>query len=286
MMFAAGGFDVTIHNPRRDRPDNIPAECAYSRALPESTPDLILESVPEDLEVKRMVHAAMEQAYGGEPILATNTSGLPIDDIAEPLNVRERFLGIHFFTPAQVSPLVEVIRSADTSEETVVSVVEALGQCGKRALLVSRPIVGHLWNRLQHAILHEAYHLIENGIATPSDIDAIAKELLGPRFCITGLLESKDIGGLAIHLQSQEVIVPHLCGSREPHGILRRLIGDGRQGIRSGKGFFDWKDRDPDEIAATAADKLRRLNAFLEREIRGDEPEPATLPGTGSARDS
>ncbi len=277
-VFAAGGFAVTMYNPRRTGQANIPAGCTFSRTLPADIPDLVIECVPEILKTKAQVFADLEAAYGGDPILASNTSGLPLEEIARPLAHPDRFLGVHVFTPAEVSPLVEVIAVAATRPEVVDQVVAAIARCGKRALRVSRPVIGHLWNRLQHALLHEAYHIIAHGIATAADLDAIAKELLGPRFCVTGLIESKDRGGLEIHVHAQQAIVPHLCKSDAAHGFLWRMLDDGRTGVRSGRGFYDWRGQDPDDLALTAADKLRRLNAFLASEIRGEEPTPLPLP--------
>lgn len=277
-MFAAGGFAVTIHNPRRGRSDDIPSGCGYSQGLPSGTPDLIVECVPEVLDTKIAVFAGLEAAYGNIPILASNTSGLPLESIAATLAAPERFLGMHFFTPADVSPLVEVIPVARTKPAVVEAAVDALARCGKRSLRVSQPVIGHLVNRLQHAILHEAYHLIGNGIATAADIDAIAKELLGPRFCVTGLVESKDRGGLEVNARSQQAIVPHLCKSAKPHAFLERMVAEGRQGVRSGRGFYEWEGCDRAAVARTAAERLSRLNAFLAEEIWTAPPVPAPLP--------
>jgi 3-hydroxybutyryl-CoA dehydrogenase len=277
-MFADGGFSVTIWNPRRASQANIPAGCVFSQSLPAEVPDLVIECVPEVLETKVAVFAKLEAVYGAAPILASNTSGLPLEDIARPLTSPERFLGVHVFTPAEISPLVEVIALPATRPGLVDAVVEAIARCGKRSLRVSQPVVGHLLNRLQHALLHEAYHLVAHGIATPADIDAICKELLGPRLCVTGLIESKDRGGLEIHADAQDAIVPHLCKSKIAHGFLRRMVEDGRTGVRSGRGFYDWRGQDPDQLARVAGDRLRRLNAFLANEIGGEKPKPLPLP--------
>jgi 3-hydroxybutyryl-CoA dehydrogenase len=127
---------------------------------------------------------------------------------------------------------------------------------------------GYLINRLQHSILHEAYHLVQDGIAAPETIDKVAKQLLGPRMCVTGLLEQKDIGGLEIHAKAQRSIVPSLSHTGVPSPYLQDMVARGDLGIRSGRGFYDWAGRDPNEIQRTANERLQRLLAFLESERR------------------
>ncbi len=265
-LFAGAGVEVVLYHPRPSRPRKVPDGVTVTATLPAAEPDLIIESVPEVLDTKIEVFRHLEEAYGDRVILCSNTSGLPLEDMAAALARPERFLGLHFFTPAEVSPLVEVIRVAATGADAVARVEALLADAGRQALMVSRPVIGYIWNRLQHAMLHEAYYLIEHGIARPEDIDAVARRQLGPRFCITGLIESKDMGGLAMHAAAQDAIVPHLNASRAPSPILRRLVENGDIGVRSGRGFYDWRGRDADAVLAAAADKLRRLNAFLESE--------------------
>ena len=224
----------------------------------------------------------MEDVYGDETILASNTSGLPLDDMAAALKRPERFLGMHYFMPAEVSPLVEVVRVAETADGVVDRVVAVLERCDRQALLVSQPIVGYLWNRLQHAILHEAYHLIEIGVVTAEDVDRVAKRLLGPRFCVTGLIESKDIGGIETHVRAQHAIVPHLHAGRKPSAILDRKVERGELGIGTGAGFYDWQGRDAEAVSASARRKLSRLNAFLEEEMNAGEADQSPGPSVAS----
>ena len=265
-LFAGAGVETVLYHPRPSAPRSLPEGVRLTATLAADEPDLIIESVPEDLDTKIAVFRQLEAAYGERVILASNTSGLPLEDMAAALERPQRFLGMHFFTPAEVSPLVEVIRVAATDAGALARIEVVLARAGRDALMVSSPVVGYVWNRLQHAMLHEAYYLIEHGIARAEDIDAVARRLFGPRFCVTGLIESKDMGGLAMHADAQDAIVPHLNASRTASPMLRRMVENGDIGIRSGRGFYDWRGRDADAITAAAAAKLRRLNAFLESE--------------------
>jgi len=272
-LFAGAGMEVTALDPHVAEEGAQPAGIRLVRALPETAPDLVIEAIFEVLDAKIAVFRDLEAAYGEGPIIASNTSGLPLEDMAGALDHPGRFIGMHFFTPADVSPLVEVVRVAATRDEVVERAVAALAAAGREAIVLTRPIIGYLWNRLQHAILHEAYHLVENGIVRPEDVDKVAKKLLGPRFCVTGLLEGKDIFNLEPHILAQRSIVPHLHLAKRPCAILDRKMERKEFGIRTGRGFYDWRGRDADAVAAAAGRKLRRLGEFLENELEKGEPD-------------
>lgn len=236
--------------------------------LPDEAPELIVESIPEKLDLKRSLYAEIEARYGGKTILTTNTSGLPLEDLASGLKHKQRFLGLHYFMPADVMPLVEVIRAAATEDSALQTVVAGVKACGQNPLVLNRPIEGFLINRLQHAILHEAYYLIEQGICGPEEVDEAAREMLGPRMCITGLIEQKDLSGLDTHALVQRAIVPHLNHSAEPAKLVQDMYARGDIGVKSGKGFYDWSKRDPRKRQAEARAKLAEILALLDRQKR------------------
>ena len=264
-LFAGAGIAVTVVEPR-DVPVPHPT-VTMARELPrDAHPDLIIEAVFEDRDAKLAVYRAVESLYGGTPVLATNTSGLPLDELAEPLTYPQRFLAMHFFMPADVFPMIEVVRGAGTEDAAVAVALGAVKRAGREPILLQRAVNGYLINRLQHSILHEAYHLIADGIATPDMIDKVAKRLLGPRMCITGLVEQKDIAGLGMHAQAQRSIVPTLSHTNIPSPYLQDMVARGDVGIRSGKGFYEWAGADPAAVQAGANRRLQRLLAFLEDE--------------------
>jgi 3-hydroxybutyryl-CoA dehydrogenase len=237
-------------------------------AFPSQPPELIIEAIPEDFELKADLFRQAESAYGGEPVLASNSSGLPLQQIADALSHPERFLGIHYFHPARELPLVEIVRVAETSDGCVAAALHLLSRSGRKAVVVRRPVPGALINRLQHAMLHEAYYLIAQGLAKPEDIDEAARWLLGPRMCISGLLEQKDIGGLQGHGIAQRTIVPDLCHDSRPSPVVQDMLARGDLGLRTGKGFYDWSGRDADAVAANASAKLRKLLCYLKGQER------------------
>jgi hypothetical protein len=176
-LFAAAGIDVTLMDCR-DVKVSYPG-VKFVRETPAAAPDLVIEAVFEDAVVKKSVYAEMERVYGGRPVVATNTSGLPLNDLAGGLKYSERFLAMHFFMPAEVFPMIEGVRANRTEDSAIALAISAVKQAGREPIVLERAINGYLINRLQHSILHEAYHLLEEGIATPEMIDNVAKRLLG-----------------------------------------------------------------------------------------------------------
>src|SRR5262245_15346175 len=261
-LFAAARIDVTLMDCR-DVKVSYPG-VKFVRETPAAAPDLVIEAVFEDAVVKKSVYADMERAYGGRPVVATNTSGLPLNDLAGGLKYPERFLAMHFFMPAEVFPMIEVVRAHRTEDSAIALAISAVKQAGREPHVLGRDINGHLINRLHHSILHGAYHPREDGIATTEMIDKVAKRVLGTRMCVTGLLEQKDMAGLEIHAKAQRSIVPSLSHTGVPSPYLQNMVARGDLGVRSGKGFYDWRGRDATEVRRQANERLQRLIAFLE----------------------
>jgi 3-hydroxybutyryl-CoA dehydrogenase len=264
LTFGAGGFDTAVWSRRAGSLTDLPANVRALDRLPAEPPDLVIESVPEDRVVKQQVYAAVEAAYPPDVVIATNTSGLPLDELATTLMHPERFVGTHYFMPAEVFPMVEVMAGTRTPRTVVDRVGAAMRRTGKDPITLYKPIVGYLINRLQHCILHEAYHLIETGVASPTEIDRVARLMLGPRMCINGLIEQKDIGGLKIHGDAQRAIVPALEHTGEPNRYLQALLKRGEWGVDTGQGFYDWSGCDAKAVRRQTVARLNALLRFLD----------------------
>ena len=138
--------------------------------------------------------------------------------------------------------------------------------------MLYKPIVGFLVNRLQHAILHEAYYLIEAGVASAADIDHAARRMLAPRMCISGLIQQKDISGLKIHAEAQASIVPKLFHNRTPDPMLQDMVKNGETGLAAGKGFYDWAACDAETVRKQASAQLGKLTEFLDSGVVSPGP--------------
>jgi 3-hydroxybutyryl-CoA dehydrogenase len=274
--FADGGFETWVLSRRAKSLTDLPKGVKAVDALPQEVPDLVVESVEEEILRKREVYRAIEQAYPPSVIVGTNTSGLMLEDLAAEFKAPERFCGIHYFQPADVFPMVEVIAGPSTPRATVERVADAIRGTGKEPIVQLRAVPGFLINRLQHAILHEAYHLISSGVCTPHEVDLVAKWMLGPRMCVTGLIEQKDISGLTIHAKAQQAIVPHLAHTNEPNEWVQKMIAGGDLGLKTGRGFYDWSNCDAKAVGPQAAQRVEAVLAFLKQ--MQAKTAPATTP--------
>ena len=275
--FADAGFATFVKSRRAGKLPDLPAKVTAAERLPEKAPDLVIEFVPEDPRVKQAVYAELEAAYAGNmPLVASGTSGLDLVELSRKMKRRERFLGVHYFMPADVAPVVEVMAGLATPREDVDRVADALRRTGKEPVVLYKPIVGFLINRLQHAILHEAYYLIEAGVATAEDIDHAVRRMLAPRMCLNGLIQQKDISGLKIHADAQESIVPKLFHNAIPNPMLQTMVALGRTGLSAGKGFYDWSGCDAEAVRRQASSQLSKLLEFLKSGIGA--PAPRTQP--------
>ncbi len=253
--YGAAGFHCTVLSRHPERVGGLRA----TGELPAEPPDLVIEAIPEDLRLKIDLFRRLDEAYGGRSILASNTSGLPLQEMADVLRHPEAFCGIHYFQPAERFDYAELIEVAQTAPEVVASVIMALGRTGKHAIHLRKPVIGALINRLQHALLHEAGHLLDEGVVDVAAIDLVARNLLGPRMCVTGVLEQKDLTGLGTFAAVQREVVPHLNHSAEPTRTIQEVVAAGNDGIRSGRGFYDWRRRDVADLQRRADEKLSRI---------------------------
>ena len=270
--FAEGGFDTVVKSSRAAGLADLPAKVRAVDKLPPEAPDLAIEFVPEDVATKQAVYAEIEAAYPGKDVLiATGTSGLDLVKLSAKMKDPTRFVGIHYFMPADTTPVVEVMAGPSTPREAVDRAARALERTGKETVVLYKPIVGFLINRLQHAILHEAYYLVEAGVASAADIDRAAMRMLAPRMCLNGLIQQKDISGLRIHADAQASIVPKLFHNGAPNPMLQGMVRRGHEGLSAGRGFYDWSGCDKELVRKLASSRLAKLLAFLHD---GIEPLP------------
>jgi 3-hydroxybutyryl-CoA dehydrogenase len=220
--------------------------------------DVVLESVPEVLPLKVALLREVERAVADDAVIATNTSSLPLDRLADALARPERFLGWHWFNPAHLIPLVEVIPATATDPGVVEWSVATLTAMGKRPLALRVAIDGFLANRLQYALIREALALVEAGAATPEQIDAVITDCLGPRWAVIGPMRSSDLAGIETAAAVATALFPTLSDADAPPPLLTDLLARGRTGAAGGAGFYDYEDG-----AAVARERDRSLDAVL-----------------------
>jgi len=261
--FARGGHKVTVisRNPAKVAPFELPI--TVTDTLTEETPDFVIESIAEDMDAKHTLFAKVEAQYGGAPILATNTSGLSMDEMAVKLAHPARFIGVHYLQPADALPMVEVICMGATEDAVLDATVAALKRNGQGALVLKKPVPGFLVNRLQHAMMHEALAMIEDGVCSAEDVDDCMKKMLAPRMCLTGLIEQKDLSGLQVTAATHRNLIPDMHHTGKPVALLQDMVAAGNLGVSTGQGFYDWRDRDADAYKQRVARKLTQILAIL-----------------------
>lgn len=263
-VFAAAGCDTTLVEPQPEQArravDTIRRQAERAKekgkldardadALPErvrsldsvdslpSELDLIVEAVPERIALKRGVLAAAEAR---DPrILASNTSGLSIDELAWGLRRPEAFLGMHFFNPVWSMPLLEIVRGTATAEETVDSVREVAALIGKESIVV-RDAPGFASSRLGIALGLEAIRMLEDGVASAADIDRAME--LGYRHPM-GPLRLTDLVGLDVRLDIARHLEKSYGDRFAPPRLLIEKVDAGELGKKTGKGFYDWTEQ-------------------------------------------
>ena len=208
--------------------------------------DLVIEAVFEDMELKRKIFAELEELCRPDAIFCTNTSVMSPSEISRDLQHRERFCAAHFWNPAHLIPLVEVVMSDATSPEIAQTVMDVLADVGKKPVLCKKDIPGFVANRLQHALWREAIYMVQEGIADAKTVDDACKYGPGLRWPVLGPMENSDLVGIELTYNIHEYVLKALADNHEPSPLLQEMLQKGDLGMKSGKGWQEWP---PERIA-------------------------------------
>ena len=222
--------------------------------------DLVIEAVSESMSVKQEMFRRFDEWCPPAAVLASNTSGLSITEIAAATQRPEQVAGVHFWNPPHIVPLVEVTCGRLTSEATAELLMDLARRVGKRPILVRHDVPGFVGNRLQFAVMREAMHILQEGIASAEDIDVAMTAGPGLRYGFLGPLLTADLGGLDIFHSISSYLFAELCSDQQPPDLLADLVRQGNLGAKTGAGFYPYADQDLGEIIAT---RDRVLLGFL-----------------------
>ena len=203
---------------------------------------LVIEVIPEVLAAKQELYRQLEAVLAPDALLASNTSGFLPDALSAGLARPERFLITHFWNPPHAIPLVEIVPGARTAPAAVEQTVALLRAIGAEPVVLRKAVPGFIGNRLQFAVLREALHLVQTGVADAETIDTVMKASLGRRYAIAGPLESADLGGLETILKVGTHLLPAITADGSGLELLRAHIAKGETGAASGQGFYQWTD--------------------------------------------
>jgi len=209
--------------------------------------DFVVEAAPESLELKQSLFAQLDNLCPPHAILASNTSGLSISAMAEATERPEKVVGTHFWNPPHLLPLVEVVRGIKTSPETLDLANAVMIRLGKRPVIVHKEVPGFVGTRLHQALIREAFHIAEQGIASLEDIDTVVKCSFGRRLAVTGPFETCDLGGLDVFLAAAEVW-SDLSNKAEEPGLMVKKVANGDLGAKTGQGLYAWNQESLEKI--------------------------------------
>ncbi len=285
IIFSRGGYDVAITDPVPEalaavngRIEGTLTSLGQSTdcmtrihavaSLEDTVKDayLVLEAAPERLELKQDLFARIEAAAPKEAILASNTSVIPITQVMARVKHKSRTLGMHWYNPPHLVPLVEVIQTEATDARHITAMMEMLAKLGKVPVHVKKDVPGFVGNRLQHAMWREAISLIEKGVCDADTIDIVVKNSFGRRLAVLGPMENADLIGTDLTLDIQNQVLAALEDSHEPTAYLKKLVADGKLGFKTNAGFKTWTEEKKTKLRAQVNQHLMHLSEILEED--------------------
>ncbi|WP_285767201.1 3-hydroxyacyl-CoA dehydrogenase family protein [Peribacillus sp. SI8-4] len=213
--------------------------------------DFIIEAIPEVIELKWNLYQEMETIIKPDAIVASNTSTFPISQLMEKATFADRMVITHFFNPGHLVPLVEIVQHGETKPEIVQVTLDLMRKIGKSPILLNKEIPGFIANRLQTALMREAFYLLKEGVASAADIDTAITAGPGFRWAFTGPIEIADFGGLDTWQRVFDNVSPVLDQSKQAPVLIRELVEEGKLGAKSGEGIFTYE-------ASSASEKINQ----------------------------
>jgi len=281
IIFAAGGWKVHVMSPSQKTRDALPARIAAGlkklgapdantalvstyatiEELPFDSISLVIEAATEDLSLKHRIFSDLERSARPDAILTSNTSTFPIGEIGKHLKTRSRVAGTHFFMPAHLVPLVEIVSAEFTERKVAERLLALMRELGKAPIDVTKDVPGFVGNRLQHALVREALWLLANGVTTPEGIDTAVRFGFGFRYIACGPMMQKELSGWDTNLFAATSVYPHLYNEKVPPPFLKEMVSKGHIGMKTKRGLWEWTD---EAIAAEKARIERCLQAGMD----------------------
>jgi 3-hydroxybutyryl-CoA dehydrogenase len=281
IVFAAAGWKVHVMSPSQKTRDALPARIAaglkklaappahaanvktYARIedLPWRSIAIVVEAATEDLPLKRQLFSQLDTLARPDIPLTSNTSNFPIAEIGKGLKHGSRVAGLHFFMPAHLVPLVEVVSAEFTDPKVAEELVVLMKAFGKAPIWVKKDVPGFVGNRIQHAMLREALYLINDGIVDAEGVDTAVRYGFGFRFIACGPILQKEMSGWDTNYLVAGALYPHLYNHKTPAPVVKALIDAGHLGMKAKRGFWEWDDA---KIAQEKARIERCLQAGME----------------------
>ncbi len=220
--------------------------------------EFIVETVGESLDLKKEIYRKLESVIGSEVVIASNTSGISISLLQDQLKRKERFIGMHWAEPAEVTRYLEISRGKETNDQTVEMTVQVGEQCGKQPTVLNYDVPGLISNRLMYAMLREAIHLVEAGVADVETIDRSYRNDMGWWSTIAGPFRWMDLTGLPIYAKVMEGLFPELDNSTEVPRLMKEKVASGTK-------FYDYSKDTEEEWEQVWSDFTHDLRKVVDK---------------------
>lgn len=262
IIFAAAGWNVQVMSPSEKTRAALPARIeaglkklgapaahaanvrTFSRLedIDWKRIDFVVEAATEDLPLKQKIFGELEALARPDIPLTSNTSNFPIGEIGRHLKTRSRVAGLHFFMPAHLVPLVEIVSSDATDPKVAEGMVALMQKLGKAPIWVKKDVPGFVGNRIQHAMMREALYLIADGVVSPEGVDTAVRYGFGFRFIACGPIMQKEMSGWDTNYFVGSALYPHLHAEKGPPALLKQMMERKHLGMKTRRGFWEWND--------------------------------------------
>jgi 3-hydroxyacyl-CoA dehydrogenase len=226
--------------------------------------DFVLEAVPEKLELKQAVFGEFEQHVADDAVLSSNTSGIPITKIAEGLAHPERVIGMHWSNPPQLIPMIEVIPGERTSEEAIAAAKGLIDRIGYYPSLLRKEVPGFVENRVLYAIMRECLALVDEGVIDAEELDLNVKWGIGYKLAVIPPMQLLDVAGLDIYESVANYLNSDLSTESGVSGTVTKLTGEGKLGLKTGGGLFQYSQDELAELPKKRAAALVAVRKTLD----------------------
>lgn len=221
--------------------------------------DFIFECVVERINVKHAVYQEIEKHCKQFKAIASSTSAISVEDLAEGLVQKDKLSVAHPWNPPHLVPCVEVVKGKQTSDVSVQVIIDVLESVGREVVVMMKNAPGFIGNRLQHALYREAVHMVEQGIATPEDIDKTLRSSFIPRYTSIGLFEHFDYAGLDMIVSIDDYLFPTLSNADKAQDYIKSRFDAGNLGFKTGIGVYDWSKKDITKFRQQASEPYLRF---------------------------
>ena len=245
----------------------VTTEVAFVDSLKEAVigADMVLENVPERLDLKLDVFREIDAAVSRDCIMASDTSGIPITKLQAVVSAPQRVVGMHWSNPPHIIPMIEVIAGEQTSPETTQWLVDTIKALNLLPVVVKKDIAGFVENRILYAIMREAVDLVERGVIDAEALDTCVSWGIGYKLAIVGPMALLDMAGLDIYQSVGGYLNAELCNRDDVSPYITQRTKDGNLGLKTGAGLFEYRDGDAQALRTQRANRFIAVRRALEQ---------------------